>query len=385
MPTQVNTEYPPRVMETIFVGAAMKQVSETVMDHDVPVRARHMRSIDDLLMLIEDNDVECAVVDQSLPTESRGLKLVLLAGVHKVKHLIVVAPPGNLAEIQAIDGVHKVLSAPATSQQIIDTVQDRAGRAAPVRLPVAVTINTAITPLDAAETSSYGIGVKIAGYRTAVLKTLNEVRFQSPQHYWTQLTTRFVTRPVIAATASAFLCLGTISAVSLASGSFAAPGEVTSQQAMVAPAQSSSEEPEMPEEQLYQVMPSLHQSMPGLAAAELSRRDARFRLLVSSRTIDLEISKQQKLRQQFLAHIAHLKSMTAELKAADGNELSRATGVNSSLSSQTRAAVLAAELTLQELEVGKIDTFLTHLNLLKSGIDLPEASSLKVAGIKGSE
>jgi len=369
-------------METIFVGAAMKQVSKTVMDHDVPVRARHMRSIDDLLMLIEDNDVECAVVDQSLPTESRGLKLVLLAGVHKVKHLIVVAPPGSLAEIEAIDGVHKVLSAPATSQQIIDTVQDRAGRAAPVSLPVAVTVNTAITPLDGAETSSYGIGVKIAGYRTAVLKTLNEVRFLPPQHYWSQLTTRFVTRPVIAATASAFLCLGTISAVSLASGNFAAPGEATSQQAMVAPPQSSSDEPE---EQLYQVMPLLHQSMPGLAAAELSRRDARFRLLVSSRTIDLEISKQQKLKQQFLAHITHLRSMTAELKVTDGSELSRATGINSSLSSQTRAAVLAAELTLQELEVGKIDTFLTHLNLLKSGIDLPETSSLKVAGIKGSE
>ncbi len=165
MHTQTSTQNPSRVMETIFVGAAMRQVSETVMDHDVPVRARHMRSIDDLLMLIEDNDVECAVVDQSLPTESRGLKLVLLAGVHKVKHLIVVAPPGSRAEIEAIDGVHKVLSAPATSQQIINALHVQAGRPAPVSLPVAVTINTAITPLDAGETSSYGIGAKIAGYQ----------------------------------------------------------------------------------------------------------------------------------------------------------------------------------------------------------------------------
>ncbi len=151
---------------------------------------------------------------------------------------------------------------------------------------------------------------------------------------------------------------------------------------MVAPPHTASDEPE---EQLYPVMTSLHQSMPGLAAAELSRRDARFRLLVSSRTIDLEISKQRKLKAQFLAHIAHLKSISAELKAADGDNKTRTADAGSSLSSQTRAAVLAAELALQELEVGKIDTFLTHLRLLKSGIDLPDASGLKVAGIRASE
>ncbi len=382
MHTQTSTQNPSRVMETIFVGAAMKQVSETVMDHDVPVRARHMRSIDDLLMLIEDNDVECAVVDQSLPTESRGLKLVLLAGVHKVKHLIIVAPPGSRAEIEAIDGVHKVLSAPATSQQIIDALHGQAGRPAPVSLPVAVTINTAITPVITAETGSQRICAKVAGYRNTALEMAGEIRVKSPQHYWTQLTRRFVTRPVIAAAASAFLCLGTISAVSLASGSFTQAGEPASRQAVVAQPQNA---PDETWAQQDQVTPSLHQTMPALAAAELSRLDAKFRLLVSRHTIDLEISKQQRLKQQFLAHIAHLKSITAELKAADGNDLSRATDASSSLSSQTRAAVLAAELTLQELEVGKIDTFLTHLNLLKSGIDLPDASSLKLAYSNGSE
>ena len=369
-------------METIFVGAAMKQVSETVMDHDVPVRARHMRSIDDLLMLIEDNDVECAVVDQSLPTESRGLKLVLLAGVHKVKHLIIVAPPGSRAEIEAIDGVHKVLSAPATSQQIIDALQGQAGRPAPVSLPVAITINTAITPVITVETGSQRICAKVAGYRNTALEMAGKIRVKSPQHYWTQLTRRFVTRPVIAAAASAFLCLGTISAVSLASGSFTQAGEPAGRQTVVAQPQTAPDETWVQQDQ---VTPSLHQTMPALAAAELSRLDAKFRLLVSRHTIDLEISKQQRLKQQFLAHIAHLKSITAELKAADGTDLSRATDASSSLSSQTRAAVLAAELTLQELEVGKIDTFLTHLNLLKSGIDLPDASSLKLAYSNGSD
>jgi len=382
MPTQTSTQNPSRVMETIFVGAAMKQVSEAVMDHDVPVRARHMRSIDDLLMLIEDNDVECAVVDQSLPTESRGLKLVLLAGVNRVKHLIVVAPPGSRTEIEAIEGVHQVLASPASPQHIIDTVVGRTNRTVPVSLPVAATVNTATTPVITAATGSQRIGAKVAGYRSTALEMAGEIRFKSPQLYWTQLTRRFVTRPVIAAAASAFLCLGTISAVSLASGSFTQAGEPASQQAVVAPPQTV---PDETRAWADPVTPSLHQTMPALAAAELSRLDAKFRLLVSRRTIDLEISKQQKLKQQFLAHIVHLKSITAELKATGDKQAPQATGVTSSLSAQTRAAVLGAELALQELEVGKIDTFLTHLNLLKSGFDLPDASGLKLAYTNGSE
>ncbi len=375
MPTQFSTKNPSRVMETIFVGAAMKQVSQDIMDHDVPVRARHMRSIDDLLMYIEDNDVEYAVVDQSLPTESRGLKLVLLAGVNQVKHLTVVAPPGSRAEIEAIDGVHQVLDGPATSRQIIDAVCDHANRTAvPVSLPAVAMVNTA-APVEVAATRSFDIGAKVTGWRTALLEMAGGFRRKPVQHHWTQLTRRFVTRPVIAATASAFLCLGTISAVSLASGSFAVPGNTGTQQAVITPPQ---EIPGETRAQPDQMAPSLDLTMPALAAAELSRRDARFRLLVSRRTIDLEISKQQKLKAQFLAHIAHLKSITAELKAT-GNSSSQAAGAVSDLPAHTRAAVLGAELALQELEVGKIDTFLTHLNLLKSGVDLPDASSLKLA------
>ncbi|WP_108879823.1 hypothetical protein [Anderseniella sp. Alg231-50] len=378
MPTQTSTKNPSRVIETIFVGAAMKQVSDAIMEDDVPVRARHMRSIDDLLMYIENNDVECAVVDQSLPTESRGLKLVLLAGVKTVKHLIVVAPQASRAEIETIDGVHQVLSSPATSQQVIDAVLERAKVPAPVSLPVAAMINILAPPVVAAETGSYDIGAKLSGYRSGLQEIADGIRRKSLHHYWTQLTGRFVTRPVIAAAASAFLCLGTISAVSLASGSFIAPVKATSQHTLAASEQAAaspaSAAPGEVWEQADQLTPSLHQSMPALAAAELSRLDARFRLLVSRRTIDLEISKQQKLKQQFLAHIAHLKSITAELKAA-GDHSSQATGAESSLSAHTRAAVLEAELALQDLEVGKIDTFLAHLNLLKSGIGLPKGDS----------
>lgn len=380
MPTQATISSPSRVMETIFVGAAMRQLSETVMDHDVPVRARHMRSIDDLLMFIEDNEVECAVVDQSLPTESRGLKLVLLAGVNQVKHLIVIAPPSSRAEIEAIDGVHQVLPSPATAQQVIDALNERASRAAPVSLPVAAMVNTA-APVVAAEKGPSVISATISAYQNTLQNMAAHLRRKSAQQYWTELTGRFVTRPVIAAAASAFLCLGTISAVSLASGSFAVPGEASTQQALVTPP------PAAPDETLAQpdqITPSLDQTMPALTAAELSRRDARFRLLVSRNTIDLEIAKQQKLRQQFLAHIAHLQSITAELEAAE-NRPRDAGSADTSLAAGTRAAVLRAELALQEMEVGKIDTFLTHLNMLKAGVDLPDVSSLKLAGVNSTK
>ncbi len=380
MPTQATTLHPSRVIETVFIGAAMKQVSETIMDHDVPVRARHMRSIDDLLMFIEDNEVECAVVDQSLPTESRGLKLVLLAGVHQVKHLIVVAPPGSRAEIEAIDGVHQVLCSPTTTQQVIDAVCERASRDTPADLPYAAMVDTA-APVVVPGTGSSAIADKISAYRNTVLDMALGLRRQPVRQCWTQLTGRFVTRPVIAATASAFLCLGTISAVSLASGNFAMPGETHLQQAVFVPAQETSVETRPLTDQ---TMPSLDQSMPALVAAELSRRDARFRLLASRYTIDLEISKQQKLKRQFLAHIAHLKSITAELKAAATRSPDTG-GATSHLSAHTRAAVLRAELALQELEVDKIDTFLVHLNLLKTGVDLPDAAGLKLAEVNSPE
>ena len=347
------------------------------MDHDAfRCGHGHMRSIDDLLMFIEDNEVECAVVDQSLPTESRGLKLVLLAGVKQVKHLIVVAPPGSRAEIEAIDGVHQVLPGTATEQQIIDAVSERASRAAPISLPVAAIVNTA-APVVAAETGPSVIGAKISAYRNTLQDMAAGFRRNSAQHYWTQLTKHFVTRPAIAATASAFVCLGTVSAVSLASGSFAVPGEPSAIQNAVAPPETAADETLA---QPDHMMPSLDFTMPALAAAELSRRDARFRLLVSRHTIDLEISKQQKLKQQFLAHIAHLKSITAKLKTAE-NHSPGANTADSSLSAGTRAAVLRAELALQEMEVGKIDTFLTHLKLLKSGVDLPDASGLRLADV----
>ena len=214
MPSQASMKIQPRVMETIFVGAAMKQVSTAIMDRDAPVCARHMRSIDDLLMFIEDNDVECAVVDQSLPTESRGLKLVLLAGVNKVKHLIVVAPPGSRADISSVEGVHQVLHSPATAQQILKPsliMPIRAGRQEPAQQS---TGNLPAAPAAMPETVPDGFAATVSNCRKAVVAVINKARCKSPLQHWAAFIKCFALRPVVAAVASTFLLLGTISVLS---------------------------------------------------------------------------------------------------------------------------------------------------------------------------
>jgi len=381
MPSQASMKIQPRVVETIFVGAAMKQVSAAIMDHDAPVCARHMRSIDDLLMFIEDNDVECAVVDQSLPTESRGLKLVLLAGVNKVKHLIVVAPPGSRAEISSVEGVHQVLPSPATAQQIIAAVLDHANTSGSTSAGAPVTGNLPAAPALMPGTGSSEFATTVASYRKTVAAVINKARCKSPLQHWAAFTKCFALRPVAAAIASTFLFLGTISALSLASGGFGNPGQSSGMQAMTV---SSRGNLEASMAQTGQARQPLGQTLPVLAAAELSRRNAEFRLQISRRTIDLEILQQQELKREFVAHIALLKSIAGELTSADGNSKTRQSGGSAASDRQDRAAVLQNELVLQELEVGKINKFLTYLNLLKSGINLTDTSRLKLADMSSS-
>jgi BarA-like signal transduction histidine kinase len=109
-------------LEVIVVGGSLKDTSAAITAHKAPVEGRHMRSIDDLLAYIEDHEVDVAVVDQSKPTESRGLKLALLAAAKRIKHLIVIADPKNAAEAEAIYGVHEVIRAPVSDKRLLDAV-----------------------------------------------------------------------------------------------------------------------------------------------------------------------------------------------------------------------------------------------------------------------
>ncbi len=108
------------------MGSALAETGKVMLDSGARVHTRHMKSIDDLLAHIEDHKVEFAIVDQSKPTESRGLKLALLAAARQIAHLVVVAEPRNCAEAEAIHGVHEVLRAPALEKDLVNAVKNHA-------------------------------------------------------------------------------------------------------------------------------------------------------------------------------------------------------------------------------------------------------------------
>lgn len=116
----------PGTLEVILVGSALADTGKVMLESGARVHTRHMKSIDDLLAHIENHKVEFAVVDQSKPTESRGLKLALLAAARQIGHLVVVAEPKNCAEAEAIHGVHEVLRAPALEKDLINAVKNHA-------------------------------------------------------------------------------------------------------------------------------------------------------------------------------------------------------------------------------------------------------------------
>ncbi len=375
MPTHSNAQHLDQVMETFFVGSAMKDVSANIMDRDLPVRARHMRSIDDLLMHVEDNDVQCAVVDQSLPTESRGVKLVLLAGIHKVKHLIVVAPPNNRTGIASIDGVHKVLCGPASLEQITEAVLEQTRPAAPKS--VAATGHTLAARAVGIEKTRPGARAVFAKHHETMSAIASRARHKLSLCNLAGLGNRMQTRPAMATVASAFVALSTIAALSLASG-----GSVTSVSAGGQPAMTEMS-PVISDGRAKQ--PHLtRQSQSALEAAGLSRRDAASRRQASLRTIELEYVQQREFRQELLAHISRLNSLLTELSTARGNDRSRKSGKPAAFNTHKRLAEVKIELALQELELSRVDSILANLDVLKTKIDPLEHRPLKLADISST-
>jgi len=370
MPTHTNSQHSDQVMETIFVGAAMKHVSAEIMEKDVPVRTRHMRSIDDLLIHVEDHDVECAVIDQSLPTESRGLKLVLLAGIKKVKHLIVVASQNSQADIATIDGVHKVLSSPVSHEQIIAAVLEQTQQA--TSKTIAATGRTVSAQETLPENAALQAEIGFANFCHAI-SDFAGTRHKLSQYNLSGLSNRLQTRPVMATVACVFACLSTVAALSLVSDSSVLLAESAGQQAT---AQRSKIAPDKTTTR------ALGQTVSALEAAELSRREAASRLQGSLRTIDLEILQQRRLRQNLSAHITRLTAIVSDLKSAHSKNSSVQTGRSGFLNAHKRLAEVKIELALQELELSKIDNVLSNLDFLKSEISPPATDALKLADIR---
>jgi len=382
MPTHTNSQHSDQVMETIFVGAALKHVSAEIMEKDVPVRTRHMRSIDDLLIHVEDHDVECAVIDQSLPTESRGLKLVLLAGIKKVRHLIVVASQNSQADIVSIDGVHKVLASPVSHEQIIAAVLEQTQQAASKTIAATGRTVSALETLP--ENAALQTEIGFANFRHAI-SDIAGTRHKLTQCNLSSLSNRLQTRPVMATVACVFACLSTVAALSLVSDSSvllaeSAGQQATAQRSIVAPDKTTTRA--RLAKRAHLAKRALGQTVSALEAAELSRREAASRLQGSLRTIDLEILQQRRLRQNLSAHITRLNAIVFDLKSAHSKNSSVQTGRSGFLNAHKRLAEVKIELALQELELSKIENVLSNLDFLKSEISPPATDALKLADIR---
>ncbi|MGB7206361.1 MAG: hypothetical protein WBD37_12880 [Anderseniella sp.] len=403
---------PPQAIETIFVGSAMEDVCDAIMAQDGPVHGTHMRSIDDLLSYIEDNYVECAVVDQSLPTESRGLKLVLLAAANKIKHLIVLAPAKQRADIEAIHGVHQVLRTPAAPKQIIGAVFDHAehvmthkmarsnAKTEEAKTPVPDIGKAVPAPAPDKPKKVGKDGILNKDFITRVKGLKQKFENSGSKTLWQRFLPlvsyayKKLAIVILTSLFALFLSYGSIILFFLTSSSWSMPIELSSGHALVVRAEKDLGEMQVRQNQVTQ---SLEAARSALTIAERDKRDAKLRLEISKRTIDVELGSQSKLLRETREHILRLKQIISDFRNANGRgtfarnlekayenrtitKKSLEAGTLAILESLHRMAVVSNELAVKEIEEDRINTRVEFLNSLRAQIDQPEIRTLSAAG-----
>jgi len=407
-----NKKSPRLTIETIFVGSAMADVSKAIMAEDGPVHARHMRSIDDLLLYIEDHCVECAVVDQSLPTESRGLKLVLLAAANRIKRLIVLAPDKSRAEIEAIRGVHQVIRTPVVHEQIIGALfeyaetfqtkhQGHNQQSGSIEAPhIGKVILAPKKKGISKEATIQQIGILDARFAARFKAFFDKSEDLASLTIWQRFLPvasyayKKLAMVILGSLFALFLCYGTIILFFLTSNSWSMPIELSSSHAMVVQAEKDLGEMQVRQNQLSQSLDSA-QSILNIAVRD--KRDAKLRLEISKRTIDVELQSQSKLLRETRKHILRLKRINADFRNANGTgtfarnleeayseraitKKSLEAGTLAILESLHRMAILSNDLAIKEIEEDRIDTRVEFLNSLRSQIDQPENRTLAADG-----
>lgn len=391
-------------LEVIFVGGAMASVAITAKELGEPVRVRHMASIDDLLQHVEDHTVDCAVVDQSRFTESRGLKLALLAASRKIRHLMVLAPAGGRAEIEAIHGVHRVLRTPIAPKQIIDAVHshahDAAAMAAPAHPAIGITGKAAGRRATTGRRSLVGpLGRRIATFANSLKARATHAGSGAMRASWPRflplasMAYKKLAMVILGALFALFISYGAIIVFFLTSNSWSMPIELSSGHELVLRAEKDLAEMKVRENQVSQ---SLEEAEGALAIAERAKRDAKLRLQIAKRSIDIELSQQNKMLQETREHILRLKQIIADFRNANGRgtfarnlekaydkriitKKSLEAGTLAVLESLHRMAVISNELAMNQIEEGRINTRVEFLKSLRAQIDLPEIRVLSAA------
>lgn len=390
------------------MGGAMSPIVEALRGTEVPVTSRHMASIDDLLRHVEDHAVACAVVDQSRPTESRGLKLALLAASRKIRHLIVLAPPGGRAEIEAIHGVHRVLRTPVAPKQVIDAVLQHAAHVAGAPPPPApalgITGRGGERHVPKRPSGLLGsAGIAIHGQLSGLIATLkgrvanlgNGPARTPWQRFlpFASMAYKKLAMVILASLFALFLCYGTIIVFFLTSSRWSLPIELSSGHELVLRAEKDLGEMKVRQNQVSQ---SLEEAEGALRIAERDKRDAKLRLQITKKSIDLELSQQHKLLEETRAHILRLKEIIADFRNEHGRgtfarnleqayanrtitKKSLEAGTLAVLESLHRMAIISNELAVNQIEESRISTRVEFLKSLRAQIDEPEIRILTAA------
>ena len=310
----------PRIAEVILVGGAMLPAVDLLQAGAAPIRVRHMASIDDLLHHVEDHEVECAVVDQSRPTESRGLKLALLASSRRVRHLIVLAPPGGRAEVEAIYGVHQVLRTPIAPRQVAAAAVAYAERATAENPPAEEAAPVAMAPPGRAGRKEKP-GKAEAFFGPAVEAARRYLNATPRRGIWQQflplagMVYKRLAMVILGSLFALFLCYGTIIVFFLTSSSWSLPIELSSGHELVVRAEKDLGEMKVRQNQVSQALEAVKSA---IAIAGRDKRDARLRLDISKKSIELELTQQHKVLQETREHILRLKRIIADFRNENG-------------------------------------------------------------------
>ncbi len=191
-----------------------------------------------------------------------------------------------------------------------------------------------------------------------------------------------------------FLCYGTIILFFLTSSSWSMPIELSSGHAMVVRAEKDLGEMQVRQNQVSQ---SLEAAQSALNIAGRDKRDAKLRLEISKRTIDVELQSQSKLLRETREHILRLKRIIADFRNVNGTgtfarnlekaysertitKKSLEAGTLAILESLHRMAIVSNDLAVKQIEEDRIDTRVEFLNSLRTQIDQPEIRTLSAGG-----
>ena len=373
--------------DVILVGGALADANKSIAEHKAPVRTRHMKSIDDLLAHVEDHDVECAIVDQSQPTESRGLKLALLAAANRIKFLVVIADPKNRAEAESIHGVHAVLSAPVSKREVAElAISHVCSASAPEVHPsmkrMARRTNLCGLSSMAAESAESPAGKperKVRQFKAPTfrhlkpdLKRLRNLQTM-PRQIWRDLRKmdNKLAMTALLPMLALCLCFAGLVAFFLGSHSWSVPMQLSANNQSVA---STGQQLSVLQTKQDRLNASLVAATSALTAAQTEKQAAEQRLDLARQAVELELGQQTKLLREARAHINRLDAIIA----GAGQQNNAAAGMQ--LESLHQLAVVTNELAMKQIEAERLEARKTYLESLAGQIGQPAARPAPAAG-----